>query len=454
MFYRGIIMHESNKDIVISVKNISKHYKLYNDPKDRLKEALSFSNKKYYKEFKALDNISFEVKRGDIVGIIGKNGSGKSTLLKIITGVLSPSKGEVFVNGKIAALLELGAGFNPEYTGMENIFLQGTIMGFTRKEMEEKIDVILDFAEIGEFIHQPVKTYSSGMFVRLAFAVATQTLPDILIVDEALAVGDEKFQRKCYSYLEKMRKNGTTILFVSHAMTTVEQLCNHGILMESGEIIYIGTPKEVIDLYHDRIYALDADELKHLNSKASNSRDSQYIDKNNNVTKQIETTTAELKFNAKREVQITNIDVFKENEETFLFNTGDKSQIIVTIQNNTNEVIQDIIVGCKFRTKQGIEVYGNSTFYFEELPLSLAPHEKKQIKFEQNMNLMPGYYYLTYAVAKKKLSDMGYFDKLIDYTIIQIEDKNIKGSGIVNLFSNISIGEIGNEKNLNYNSKL
>lgn len=431
-------MSEGNKEIAIAVKNISKKFKLYDNPKARLKEALSFNGKKYYKEFHALKNISFEVEKGDIVGIIGKNGSGKSTLLKIITGVLNQSEGEVVVKGKIAALLELGAGFNPEYTGMENIYLQGTIMGFTHKEMEAKIEDILEFAEIGEFINQPVKTYSSGMFVRLAFAVATQTLPDILIVDEALAVGDEKFQRKCYSYLEKMRNKGTTILFVSHAMTTVEQICNKGILMESGELIYSGTPKEVIDLYHDRIYALDAEELKHLNSKVSQKiEDSEQPSKNY----QDQMANHELKFNEKREVQISNVEICKNDEKTFLFDSGDLSSVILTIHNNTSREIQDIIVGFKIRTKQGIEVYGNSTFYFEELPISLKSNESKKIVFKQNLNLMPGFYYLTYAVAKKKLSDMGYYDKLIDYTIIQIEDKNIKGSGISNLFSEVSIGE-------------
>lgn len=430
-------MYQEVNEVAISVNNISKSYRLYDNPKSRLKEALNLSGKKYHKEFHALKNVSFEVKKGEIVGIIGKNGSGKSTLLKIITGVLNPSEGEVVVNGKIAALLELGAGFNPEYTGMENIYLQGTIMGFTHKEMEQKMDDILEFAEIGDFIYQPVKTYSSGMFVRLAFAVATQTLPDILIVDEALAVGDEKFQRKCYSYLEKMRNQGTTILFVSHAMATVEQICGKGILIESGELIYSGTPKEVIDLYHDRIYALDAEELKHLNRKAKKEGQEEPPVSAETINKE----HSGLTFNEKREVQIIDVKVYKGEQETFLFNSGDSSKFVLTIQNNTEQVINDIIVGLKFRTKQGIEIYGNSTFYFKDLPISLKPAEKKQIIFEQNLNLMPGFYYLTYAVAKKKLSDMGYFDKLIDYTIIQIEDKNIKGSGISNLFSSISIEE-------------
>lgn len=314
-------------------------------------------------------------------------------------------------------------------------------MGFTNKEIDEKIDDILDFAEIGEFINQPVKTYSSGMFVRLAFAVATQTMPDILIVDEALAVGDEKFQRKCYSYLEKMRLRGATILFVSHGMTTVEQLCNRGVLLDSGELVYVGTPKEVIDLYHDRIYALDAEELRHLNNK--NTEILVNDETNSILIEQTDYSSGdELKYNEKREVQISKVEVLKNEDECFLFNSGDNSKIKLTIQNNTESIIRDIIVGCKFRTKQGIEVYGNSTYYYDELPIYLNPGEKKEITFEQKLNLMPGFYYLTYAVAKRKLSDMGYYDKLIDYTIIQIEDKNIKGSGIINLFSNIEVEEL------------
>ena len=187
-----------NKNTAIKVTNLSKVYKLYDKPADRLKESLHPLKKKYHKEFYALNDVSFEIKKGETVGIIGKNGAGKSTLLKIITGVLTPSGGHVHVNGRIASLLELGAGFNPEYTGVENIYLQGTLMGYTKEEMESKIQAILDFADIGDFVYQPVKSYSSGMFARLAFAVAINVEPDILIVDEALSVGDVFFQNKCF----------------------------------------------------------------------------------------------------------------------------------------------------------------------------------------------------------------------------------------------------------------
>lgn len=238
-----------NKDIAIKVENLSKVYKLYNAPIDRMKEALHPRKKSYHKEFYALDDVSFEIKKGQTVGIIGKNGSGKSTLLKIITGVLTPTVGKVTVNGRISALLELGAGFNPEYTGMENIYFQGNLMGFEREQMENKVQEILDFADISDFIHQPVKNYSSGMFARLAFAVAINVEPEILIVDETLAVGDMLFQQKCLHRMKKMMQSGATILFVSHALPQVRSLCEQAVYLKQGKMVASGGSPEVCDLY-------------------------------------------------------------------------------------------------------------------------------------------------------------------------------------------------------------
>ena len=235
----------------VKVQNISKVYKLYNKSIDRLRESLSLTKKKYHKEFYALSDVSFEIKKGETVGIIGKNGAGKSTLLKIITGVLTPTSGHVHVNGRIASLLELGAGFNPEYTGIENIYLQGTLMGYTHNEMEAKIDEILAFADIGDFVHQPVKMYSSGMFARLAFAVAINVEPDILIVDEVLSVGDFRFQKKCEDRIKKMQESGTTVLFVSHSIEQVQKLCKRAIWIEKGHIVKAGTTEEVCPEYRE-----------------------------------------------------------------------------------------------------------------------------------------------------------------------------------------------------------
>ncbi len=233
----------------VSVKNLTKIYQLYNKPIDRLKEAVNPFRKNYHRDFYALNDISFDVEKGESFGIIGVNGSGKSTLLKILTGVLNKTSGEVKVDGKIAALLELGAGFNMDYTGIENIYMNGTMMGFSKKEMDEKLDKIIEFADIGDFIYQPVKQYSSGMFVRLAFALSIAVEPEILIVDEALSVGDVFFQTKCYKRMDELKEKGTTIIMVTHDLGAVIKYCDRTMVLNSGKQIAIGTPHEMVDLY-------------------------------------------------------------------------------------------------------------------------------------------------------------------------------------------------------------
>ncbi len=235
--------------IAIQVDHVTKVYKLYDRMRDRLKDSLGLTKEKCYQEHYALRDVSFSVQQGETLGIIGTNGAGKSTLLKIITGVLNQTEGDVTVNGKISALLELGAGFNMEYTGVENVYLNGTMMGFTDKEIDEKLPDILDFADIGDFAYQPVKMYSSGMFVRLAFAVAINIDPEILIVDEALSVGDVFFQSKCYRKFEEFKQAGKTILFVSHDMSSIMTYCDRAILLDHGKIAAEGSPKEVVNLY-------------------------------------------------------------------------------------------------------------------------------------------------------------------------------------------------------------
>lgn len=238
----------------INVQNLSKVYKLYDSKKDRLKEAVNPFKKKYYHDFYALNDISFQVQKGETVGIIGKNGSGKSTLLKIITGLLTPTSGSIEVNGKVSALLELGAGFNPEYTGLENVYLNGTIMGFSRKEMDAKLEDIISFADIGDFIHQPVKMYSSGMAIRLAFAVAINVEPDILIIDEALAVGDIRFQQKCYRKINSFREQGKTILFCTHDTGAVLSFCSSCLWLHDGQIKQYGEPDGIVEDYKSYMF--------------------------------------------------------------------------------------------------------------------------------------------------------------------------------------------------------
>lgn len=251
-----------NNDIAISVENLSKCYQIYDKPRDRLKQMVlpklqrlvGQVPKAYHREFWALKNVSFEVRKGETVGIIGRNGSGKSTLLQMICGTLNPTSGSIQTKGRVAALLELGSGFNPEFTGRENVYLNGAVLGLSQDEINVRFDEIADFAEIGDFIEQPVKTYSSGMMVRLAFAVAVSIDPDILIVDEALAVGDIRFQAKCFSRIQKLHELGTTILFVSHSSDQIIKLCNQAILVDRGQLVMVGLPKDISNKYMDLLY--------------------------------------------------------------------------------------------------------------------------------------------------------------------------------------------------------
>lgn len=253
----------SSEDMCIRVQGLSKRFELYAKPIDRLRQmfiprlqqAVHRPVHAYFKEFWALQDVSFNVARGETVGIVGRNGSGKSTLLQIICDTLTPTLGQVHVAGRIAALLELGAGFNPEFSGRENVRLSGLLYGLSDAELQEKYASILEFAEIGDFIDQPVKTYSSGMYVRLAFAVAINVSPDILVVDEALSVGDEAFQRKCFARIEDLRDQGATVLFVSHSAGAVIELCDRAILLDGGELLTMGSPKYVISRYHKLLYS-------------------------------------------------------------------------------------------------------------------------------------------------------------------------------------------------------
>ena len=265
-------------EIAIQVSGLTKTYKLYDDNRRRIVESLFPNAKQKHKEFHALNDVSFTIKKGEIVGIIGKNGSGKSTLLKIITGVLRPTAGSTIVDGRISALLELGAGFNPEYTGIENIYLNGTLNKITHEEMSKRIDDIAAFADIGEFIHQPVKNYSSGMFVRLAFAVAVYSDPDILIVDEALAVGDAAFQAKCMARMHQIMKSGATVLFVTHDMNTVKRLCQRCIYLENGKKIMEGPAEELADIYLKRIRATMNEEHLKLDEDINSADDKEVLE--------------------------------------------------------------------------------------------------------------------------------------------------------------------------------
>ncbi len=254
----GLTLSDS-KDNAIDLQNVSLFYKLYDKPKDRLKEALHPARKQYHKRFYALRGVNLRVPRGEILGVVGRNAAGKSSLLKVVSKVLLPSSGRVEVNGRISALLELGTGFNPDFSGLENVYLYGSIMGYDRDEMNARLDEILAFADIGQFIKQPVKVYSSGMRARLAFSVAVHIEPEILILDEILSVGDQLFRRKCFAKMEALFNSGCTVLFVSHNVQSVHQICSRAILMDKGELILDGPPKFVTAYYQKLIFSKAGD---------------------------------------------------------------------------------------------------------------------------------------------------------------------------------------------------
>lgn len=348
-------------DIAIEVKNISKVYKLYPKPSLRVRELFSISKKKYYTEYKALDHVSFQLKKGETLGIIGKNGAGKSTLLKIITGVTTPTEGTINVNGEISALLELGTGFNPEYTGYENIFLNGSMRGFSEDEMGEKLQFIVDFADIGEYMNQPVKTYSSGMFARLAFAVMISFKPDILIVDEALSVGDVFFQQKCNTYMKEKMKDVTKIL-VTHDMNSVANMADRVILLDHGTVIQEGQPLDVIQNYlkimHTEVFA-----DKEVESEDSNISETENI-LEDNESKKILNSNGWLDVTADEiggagEILIKRCRVMINNENVEVAKPGDKVKISLEIYSKIDAI--NVICGYTFKDKYGNSIFAQNT---------------------------------------------------------------------------------------------
>lgn len=374
-------------DSVIEIKNISKIYNLYNKPSDRLKEAL-FSRKSRHTEFAALNDVSFNVNKGEILGIIGKNGSGKSTILKIITSVLTPTSGECIVKGKIAALLELGAGFNMEYTGIENIYLNGQMIGFSKEEMDKKLQDIIDFADIGEHIYQPVKTYSSGMFARLAFSVAISVDPDILIVDEALSVGDVFFQNKCYRRFEEFRERGKTILFVTHDMGSVIRYCNRCVLLNVGKKVAEGKPQEMVDLYK-RIMVGQWNENEESSEEASSIQSSNV--KNDQLWKDQISTNPDIEVYGDGRADIIDFGIFSDTGD--IGNNvykGDYYSIKMRVRINEDNL--NPIFAFKLRDIKGTELTGTNTM-LEDIDTSQCKKgDIVTITFRQKQYLQPGQY--------------------------------------------------------------
>lgn len=423
-----------DKNMAISVRDVSKIYKLYDKPIDRLKEALSPRHKKYHKEFFALDKLSFDVEKGSTVGIIGTNGSGKSTILKIITGVLNPTTGSVNVDGNISALLELGAGFNADYTGIENIYMNGTMMGFSREEMEKKLPEILDFADIGDFVHQPVKTYSSGMFVRLAFALAINVEPDILIVDEALSVGDVFFQSKCYAKMEEIRKKGTTILMVSHDMGSIIKYCDKVVLLNKGKFLAEGSARDMVDLYK-KILAGQFDEssIEISDFSAGIIEDVAKIQKNILSLNTGELMKAKMSINPSLteygDGRATIIDfgiVDVKGSISNLLMKGEYFYIKEKIK--FNEEIKSPIFTYTIKDKKGTELSGTNTMLEAAKVEAVKSGDIYEVSFKQKMNLQGGEYLLSMSCTGFEEGDLQVYHRLYDVaSITVISNKNTVG---------------------------
>lgn len=449
-----------SEEIAISLQNISKCFKRYAHPVDRLKEIL-LPQKSYAQEFWALRDINLQISKGHSLGIVGRNGSGKSTLLQIVVGTLTPTSGEVQVNGKISALLELGSGFNPEFTGRQNVFLNGRLLGLEQKQIEAKFDEIAAFADIGDFIEQPVKTYSSGMFVRLAFAVAINVEPDILVVDEALAVGDEAFQRKCFARIQAIKESGGTILFVSHSASNVIELCDYAVLLDRGDLLLYGKPKSVITHYHKLIYTPAdkveslRDEIKNINTKEENKQFQEYnIDKLGSKVPANEVQLSE-QYDSNLIPQSTTYYIPRgaEIEEPHVTTIDGK---LVNLLNRRNKYIYTYKVnflqpafrvrfGMMIKTVSGVELGGATSHTFEKPIEYIEAGDIVEVKFSFNSNLQPGIYFLNAGVVGMINDAEVFLHRIHDVAMFRIQpEEKVLATGIIdfNIEPNISSVEM------------
>jgi lipopolysaccharide transport system ATP-binding protein len=445
-----------SNDIAISVKNLSKCYEIYASPSGRLKQFIfpklrgllgkkSVNTIKYYREFWALKDISFEVKRGETVGIIGSNGSGKSTLLQMICGTLTPTTGTVQTHGRVAALLELGAGFNPEFTGRENVYLNATVLGLSIEEIDARFDAIAAFADIGEFIDQPIKTYSSGMSVRLAFAVQSQIDPDIFIVDEALSVGDAKFQAKCFDRLRQLKENGTCILLVTHSSEQIVSHCTQAILLNKGVQLEAGKPKDVVNRYLDLLFGKDKASIAPDEGTESTKMISPVVigavAKSDSYQLSIEADTFSTRpsYNPHEyrwgdgTAMILDYYLAADNAPyPSAVSTGQNITLAVTIK-----LLKDFhrpILGITIKTKEGVTVYGanSETLGCKEFGEAGNMGSVIQSVTEFNCNLAAGDYFISLGLASKHGEEVIPHDRRYDSIHLQVRT-NDQFFGLVDL---------------------
>lgn len=422
----------------LRVENVSKQYRIYNHPGDRLKESLTLGRWKWHREFWALRDVSLEIEAGTTTGIVGPNGSGKSTLLQIITGTLEPTHGSVWHDGRVAALLELGAGFNLEFTGIENVFMNAALMGFSSKETERLLPRIERFAEIGDFIHQPVKTYSSGMYVRLAFATAVSTEPQILIIDEALSVGDALFQHRCLRRIKQMQENGTTILFVSHDPSAIKALCSRAILLNNGRMDTSGKPYDVLNRYQglimEREEAYDA-------SQPARSGDAGNLETGEDPNVDLNQKSPSLRFTYRHGdgcAEILSAELLNASrEEADLLETGDPLLARIRVRFHSN--IVDPVFGVLIRNRHGIHAYGINT---EQKGLRFGEVERGEVievSFTLDCWLGTDLYSVSFAVHSEEGISYDWLDGVFFFRVVSAPPVE----GIANLNASVSTRRLG-----------
>jgi ABC-type polysaccharide/polyol phosphate transport system ATPase subunit len=412
---------------MIKVEGISKKFKLYRSPADRLKEIVL--RKPYHKDFVALDNISFEVGKGQTLGIIGQNGAGKSTLLKILSGIVIPDSGSIQVDGKVTGLLELGTGFNYEMTGLENIYMNGTLIGMTRDEIDRKKQTIIDFSELGEFIHEPIKTYSSGMTMRLAFSIAIHADPTCFLVDEALSVGDAYFQQKCMRKIQEFRAGGGSIVFVSHDTNAVITLCDYAILLDHGKMISYGIPRIIVDLYISRICI-----QLHNGEKPVTIVDTNASLNNSNIST--------------REIEFDSIRILDSSENVITHAYSD-DEIIISFLFRSLRNIEDPTFGILIRNRYGMSIFGTNTHLLHQQNNPLLKGKMYQVSYRIRVPLQPDDYLITVAIDNRG-NAINSFDeyllRLNDITTLKVvrNEKQPLYDGITNLNPTIKVEAVTN----------
>ncbi len=405
----------------VRLDQVSKTYRLYRSPRDRLKEALLPGKKTYHQPFDALSNVSLEIMPATTVGIIGRNGSGKSTLLQCICGIIPPTSGAVHVNGRIAALLELGAGFNPEFSGRDNLYMNAAILGLTREQVDQRLDQILSFADIGDYIDQPVRTYSSGMYVRLAFSIAIHVDPEILIVDEALAVGDIHFQARCFDRFHQFREQGVTVIFVTHDLNMVTRYCDHAYLLSHGRLVAQGKPRDVVADYRKLETGYQVLDEVNADEEAAHVFD---------------LNPYEVRY-GNNKAEITDGGIYGQNGEALqVLHTGERYRI--SLQVKFEQPITDPVFAFTIKDVRGTDIAGTNTHFSEVHTGEFYAGEVVRIYFDQNISLNAGDYLLSFGCVSLAGGELEIYDRRHDYISFQVVSEKAS-VGIVDLGSAIEI---------------